>query len=75
MQSGFSFKIPRLGASPATPSGSVPPPASADEEEVQYVIEDESTEPGLENFADDIRAALPTYVNLAGKGEKRKDFP
>ncbi len=73
----FSFKIPRLGASPAAPapSGKDAPPTLVEEEEIQDVIDDESTEPGLEDFADDIRAALPTNPNVAGKGEKRKDFP
>ncbi len=61
-----TFKIPRLGASPAAPAGSRPPPAPADEEEAQDVIEDEFTEPGLKDFADDIRAAFPTYTNVAG---------
>ncbi len=75
MVSSFAFKIPQLGASPATPSGSAPPSVSNDNEEKQDVIDDKSTEPGLEDFADDIRAALPTYANMAGKGEKRKDFP
>ncbi len=72
-----SFKIPRL-AGPPTKSSEVrtsAEPATIPEEEETDVIEDEAREPGLEDFADDIRAALPSYANVAGKGERRKDFP
>ncbi len=77
-QGASTFKIPRLGASPgAAPSAAkaTSTPVQVDEEEVVDVIDDESLEPGLEDFADDIRAALPSYANVAKKGEKRKDFP
>ncbi len=39
------------------------------------VIKDEAREPALKDFADDIRAALPSYANVAKKGKRRKDFP
>ncbi len=48
--------------------------AEAQEANNDGVIQGEHDEPALEEFAEDMRAALPTYAQNA-KGEKKTDYP
>ncbi len=68
-------KAARVNSSPpANNTSSSTVVSQAEAEDNDDIIADEDGEPSLDDFADDMRAALPTYAQNA-KGEKRKDYP
>ncbi len=72
-------KIPRIGATPPSgnkPSTSTPKPSleGVEEEDADLVV-DEASEPTLEEFAADVRDALPNYANVAEGKNSKPDYP
>ncbi len=72
-------KIPRIGHTPPSghnPSTSTPKPSLEEvEEEDENLVANEASEPTLEEFAADVRDALPDFSKVvAGKADK-PDFP